>query len=805
MKNMLRITSALASIGIVACFPGQVLAQETTGEAATSTGLSEIIVTARRRSENLQNVPIAVSAFNSDTLKARGVSDTIQLANSVPNVVFQSTSSFSGASSTFQGFVRGIGQSDFAVNTDPGVGIYIDGVYIARTVGAVTDLLDIASVEVLKGPQGTLFGRNTIGGAVNITTRDPGKEFAFRGMIQYGRFNQINTGGTVDVPISDNLGGIFSFVTHARDGYQDRIVFPGGAGTTGAQLGQILVSDKNSGGKPGAENNQTLRGKLRYQSGALTATLTGDYSRIRDAAPPITLLRADLDPVNSLSALYNGCTLGLAPQALCGVSAYLPYGVNADANPNNNLPLYDNRFVTGDKDKTYATGANYSNMNAWGAALTLSYELSPTLTAKSITAYRELKAKFGADVDASPLDIDQTTFSIDQNQFSQELQLSGKAFGALSFTLGGYYFREYALQTDFVPLGQGLLQIFGPNTQRTKNAAVFGEASFAVTPRFNIVLGGRYTDEVKRLNLDQQNLTDFFDLLLPAAAFPRADHHYLGPAGTQKLHFNNFSIRAGVNYKVTDDTLAYFTFSQGFKSGGFTTRLTAPYNPNFAANSALKSLIFQPEKNNLYEIGLKNELFDKRVRLNLAAFWNDYTDIQVVVQRGITPANENAAQGRIRGFEGELDALVMPRLRLGASVGYLDAKYTKLDFPAGAAPFGLNARFQNTPEWTLSGSLNYNLPLDSGASFDFNVANSYRTSIYLNAENSPTLFQGPINLLNLSMAYTTPSRNLTLTVGGKNVLNKRYLVAGFDTASVGFAEGTYARPAEWYARAEFKF
>jgi iron complex outermembrane recepter protein len=789
--------------------PGQKSAQDAAQDTAQSQaqpqqGLADIIVTARRRSENLQNVPIAISAFNSDTLKARGVSDTIQLAGSVPNVVFASTSSFSGASSTFQGFIRGIGQSDFAVNTDPGVGVYIDGVYIARTVGAVTDLMDINSIEVLKGPQGTLFGRNTIGGAINITTRDPGQTFGFRGMVQMGNFNQINTGGTLDIPISDRLGAVFSFVTHARDGYQDRIAFPGGAGTTGAQLGQILVADKNSGGKPGAENNQTLRGKLRYRGDGLTLTLSADYSRIRDAAPPTTLLSATVDPVNSLSALYNGCVLGVAPRALCGASSYIRYGANA--NGANTVPLYDNRFVTGNIDTTYATGANFSNMDSWGTSLLANYELSSQLSIKSITAYRSLKARFGADIDGSPLDIDQTTFAIDEHQFSQELQLNGKAFDRLTFTLGGYYFREYALQTDFVPLGQGLLQIYGPNTQWTYNGAIFGEATFAITPRLNIVLGGRYTDEVKHLALDQQNLTDFFDLEgLPANAFPRADHSYLGPDGLQRVHFGNFSVRSGLNYKVTPTTLAYFTFSQGFKSGGFTTRLTAPYNPAFPGNSLLPSLAFQPEKNNLYEIGLKNELFDHRLRLNLAAFWNDYRDIQVVVQAGITPANENAARGRIRGFEGEADAKVTNRLRLGASLGYLDARYTSLNFPAGTAPFGIDARFQNTPAWTASASANYTLPLANGASVDVNATDSYRSSVYLDAENSPALFQNAIDLVNLSVAYTTPSKNLTLTLGGKNVFNQRYKIAGYNTPSVGFVEATYNRPAEWYARAEVKF
>ncbi|EJL27314.1 outer membrane receptor protein [Caulobacter sp. AP07] len=801
-RNALYVSAAVAALSVSAS-PSR--AQDNPAAKPPENALAEIVVTARRRAENVQTVPLAVSALNGDVLKARGISSTLELSSAVPNVQFDSTSSFSGVSSSFQGFIRGIGQSDFAINTDPGVGVYIDGVYLARTVGGVVDLMDVERVEVLKGPQGTLFGRNSIGGAVNVTTRDPSSDLGFRGQVQYGRFNQVNTGGVLNLPLGDNLGATVSFSTRARDGYQSRIAFPGFVGQTGATLSQTMVADKNQGGKPGAENNQTLRVKLKGTHGDLSATLSADYSHIRDAAAPGTLLTADLDPVNSLSALYNGCVLGLAPRAICGVSQYLPYGANADANPNNNLPLYDNRFVTGNRDTTYATGANFSNIDSYGTSLTLEYALSDNATVKSISAYRKMNAKFGRDIDGSPLDMDQTSFQVSQNQQSQELQLNARAFEALKYTLGAYYFRESAQQNDIVPLGQGILQIAGPNTQRTNAWALFGEANLEVTSRLSLLFGGRYTEERKRINLDSRSLTSFFNLVLPPGAFPRADTSYLAPEDPQRAKFTDFSIRAGANYKINDDAFGYFTYSQGFKSGGFTTRLTAPYNPAFPGNSELPSLAFQPESANNYEIGLKTQFAQRRGRLNLAAFWDDYSNIQVVVQRGITPSNENAAKGRIRGFEAELDARVTSRLRIGGALGYTDAKYTALNFPPAAAPFGLDAKFQNTPEWTLSASANYSLPLDSGAVVDLNVNDSYRSAQYKDAANTPLLRQGPVNLVNASVAYTAPNKAVTFTVGGKNIFDKRYIMSGFATSSIGFVEATYARPAEWYARLDFSF
>lgn len=814
MKGLKAALYSATVLAVPVCGNSAAFAQATEGAAqavdeATSAdqGLGEIVVTARRREENAQTVPISISAFNADVLKARGISNTLDLGNAVPNVKLDSTSSFSGLSSSFQAFIRGIGQSDFAINTDPGVGVYVDGVYLARTVGSVVDLLDVERVEVLKGPQGSLFGRNTIGGAINVTTRDPGPDLGFRGQLQVGNFHQINTAGSLNLPIAQDWGAIVTFSTHSRDGYQSRIPFPGFTGVTGATapLSQTFVADQNQGGKPGAENNQTVRAKIKGRMGDLTITLSGDYSHIRDAAAPGTLLTATLDPVNSLSALYNGCTFGLAPQPVCAASQYLPYGINADGNPNNDLPLYDDRFVTGNIDKTYATGANFSYIDSYGASLTLEAPLSDTTTVKSISGFRALQARFGRDIDGSPLDIDQTSFNLKQRQLSQELQLSSKMFGILSFTTGAYLFHEFARQEDIVPLGQGLLAIRGPNTQKTDAWALFGEANIAVTSKLGLVFGARYTEEKKNIQLDSRNFTPFFDLVLPPEAFPRADHSYLAPAEAQRAKFTDFSMRAGINYQVNDNVFTYFTFSQGFKSGGFTTRLTAPYNPAFAGNAALPSLSFQPEKANNFEIGIKTELANRRIRFNAAAFWDDYKNIQVVIQRGITPANENAAKGRIRGFEAELDALVTPNLRIGGAIGYLDAKYTALNFPIGAAPFGLNARFQNTPEWSASASINYTINLDRGGAIDLNISDSYRSTVSLDAANTPALQQGPVNLVNASVAYTLPGKAATITFGGRNVFNKRYMMSGFSTTSVGFTEATFARPAEWYARVDFKF
>jgi iron complex outermembrane recepter protein len=755
--------------------------------------LQEIIVSARRRSENLQRVPIAVSAFNANSLETRGITDSAAAGNFTPNVTFDTTSTFSGATSTFQGFIRGIGQTDFAINTDPGVGVYVDGVYFARTVGSVIDLMDVESVEVLKGPQGTLFGRNSIAGAVNVTTRRPSNEFGYQAELKVGNDNQIYTQAAVNLPLVDNtLLASIAFTTHDRDGYQKRIAFNDPTVVNIPSVANTFTTNSSNNGEPGAENNQTLRGKLLWvASDTVELTTSADYSHIRDASPPGTLLTTTLDPVNSLSALYNGCVLALAPQGVCAASPLNIYG--------RNIPLYTNQFVTGSKDTTYATGANFSNIDSSGVSLTPKWQITPDVSLKSISAFRKITGSFGQDIDGSPLDIDQTTFAWNVKQYSQEFQLNGKLFAdRLDYTTGAYGFYEHGIETARVPIAQGLLLIVGDNDQVTRSAALFGETNYKLTDALGLVVGTRWTKDKKEIRINQQNVTDFFDAVgVPAAGFPRADHTFMGPAHPFNLADSNVSSRLGLNYTFSPDVFSYAMFSQGYKSGGFTTRLSEPFNPD-NPTGLLKNIAFQPEKADNFEIGLKSELLQHRVRLNLAAFKNNYKDIQVVVLRGVTPSNENAAQAQIKGAEAEAEALLLGGdLVLGTSVGYIDAKYTKLN---PGTLLTLNSKLPNTPDLTSSFTANYTIRFASGATIDLNGNYSYRTKEFKDAENSPALAQNAYGLLGAFVKYTPRVGVWDLTFGGANLTDQRYLMGGFNTAAVGFAEGIYSRPREIYVR-----
>lgn len=801
-------------------------------------GLQSVVVTARRVEEDLQTTPVTVSAFDQQALETRGILDTSELGNFAPNVTLDSTSQFSGASSTLQGFIRGIGQLDFAINTDPGVGIYVDDVYIARTVGAVTELYDIAQVEVLKGPQGTLFGRNAIGGAINVRTARPDNVFSARGSISYGRFNFVGIDGVVNLPLTDNLFSSVAFSSNQQDGFQQRLVFDGLGAENLIPLGVSNAADTN-GLDGGGLDNQTIRGKLLWEANSrFETTFSVDYSRIRDAAPPGTLVAlagseeaaafgVDANGLvnGALSGLFNACTVesALPPGALppvCGLTGVA--SVNSDDNPNNNIPIFDGQFIPDDIDTTFATGANFSNIDSWGISNISTYELTDNLDVKTVLAYRELSANFGRDIDNSPLDIDQTSFIIEQNQFSAELQLNGSLVDdRLKFTAGAFYFQESAFQLDQVPLAGGLLNIFGPNEQDTTAFALFGEANFELTDRLTVFGGLRWTDERKELQLDQQNTTPFFGVVFAGAVdadgdtpFPRSNAdgtpnvNFLGPEALQVANFSDVSFRAGINYKLTDDVFTYFTFSQGFKSGGFTTRLTAPFNPNFdgaVGLGGLDGIVFAPETSDNYEIGIKADLFDNLLRANLAAFWNEYQDIQIVVQRGITPANENAGDARIRGIELELEAYPTEGLVLVGSAGYLDAEYTNID-PL-AVPVTIDDRLPNTPEFSFATAATYTTPVFSDrAELLLNLNYSWKDTIANDAQNTPELIQGPVGLLGGQIKIGPSDKNWAFSIIGRNILNKRFIGSGFNSGpGVSFVEATFNRPGEWRLQLDFEF
>lgn len=884
---MNRRLSASTLALVIGCLPVQAWAQDTTAdtaeEPAAEGGIAEIIVSAQKRDENVQDVPIAISVFGGDTLQERAINDVAALSTVAPNVNLDGGTPFSGSSAVLAAFIRGIGSDDFAFNIDPGVGIYLDGVYLARTVGANQDLPDVERIEVLKGPQGTLFGRNTIGGAISIVTHTPGNEFTVRGDITTGSYNLVKARAIVDLPLAESLAASVTAAVTNRDGFQRRIAYQG----TDAEMRAIANSNSftdfnhaayDTSSRQSGDNSVSLRGKLRWNDrGPFRLTLSGDFTNQDSSGQNNSLLGVSFppgpfaptnpwpgtginaaDPVGGFlfAGLYNFCINSTQAQidargatAMCGArgTSVFPGGllapiaaVNADGNPNNDRLPWDGRFITGDPDLSYATGPTFNRLKAWGLAANAEVDIGNNFTVRSISAYRETNWKAGSDLDGSPLTMLELTFSQNQEQFSQELQLIGTDLlgGRLDLVTGAYYFKESGDLHDFVTFDEGLLQVDGPNTFDTENYAFFGQADLRVTDWLGVTLGGRYTDETKRFEGGQQDLNggnyklfgcaDADGTIDPFGDFPLAPPQAAGGPpcfaalgfpdptnpvrvyvpGVNEKRFTNFSPKVGVQVTPADDLMVYGSYSEGYKTGGWTTRLTNPQG-NVAPD-------FDEEVAETWEIGAKSRLLGRMLQLNVAAFTTSYKDVQLNQQVGTSPTIDNAGTARIRGFEIEAVAAPMHGLTINASVGYLDAHFTEVassvSRPDVAGPIpGLRegafvgAPLPKTAEWSTNISPRYELDLANGGSVVLLADWSHRSEVWNDVARYLPLRRPAIDLVNASVSYREPEGRWDLTLGVTNVTDERYLVSGGANDAAGVYFGSYNRPREWYARLGFEF
>jgi outer membrane receptor protein involved in Fe transport len=834
--------------------------------AWAQTALEEVVVTAQKRSENLQDVPITISAFTASALQERAVGNVAQLSNLAPNVTLDGGTPFSGSPSVLSAFVRGIGSDDFAFNIDPGVGIYVDGVYLARTVGANQDLLDVERIEILKGPQGTLFGRNTIGGAISIVTREPDDQFKFTGDVTVGSFNLLQARGSADVPLAEGLSSSITFGIKSRDGVVKRIPFADPRARNSTSYTAFPASGYDTASREGGENSWNLRGKLKWNGESTKVVVTGDYTHENSAGLANTLLATTefvpgnfagttnlpgtaFDPTGTtgflFAGLYNFC-IGSTPtqiaarnaQALCGVrgtqfssALRVPAfaGVNVDGNPNNDVLPFDSRFVSGDRDRSYATGNSFSRMNNWGVAATVEQKLTDDITVKSISGYRDLSWRSGMDADGSPLNVLQLSFDMQQWQVSEEVQVLGAALDdKLHYVLGGYYFKEKGSLHDYVTFDEGLLQVDGPNDLKTENYAAFGQVDWRVSDLIGVTIGARYTKEKKDFEGGQQDLnglnyklfgcSDANGNITPGGPFPLAPVPcqvalgYPNPAnpvqvyvpGVNHKSFSNFSPKVGVQLHPSDNVMVFGSWSKGYKTGGWTTRLT---NPQPIAPD------FDEEKATTWEAGFKTRLFDRRLQLNGAVFTTDYNGIQLNFQQGTSPTIRNAGNARIDGAELEAVATPLEGLTLNASVGWLDARYTSV-LPGVLAVSGPNpfqagtfkgAPLPKTPDWKINFSPRYEFTVAGGGQVTLLGDWTYVSSIWNDSQRSFVLKRPGVHLLNASATYEEPNGAWSVAVGGTNLGNERYTTTGGVNVAAGLAFGTYSRPREGYVRFGMKF
>jgi iron complex outermembrane receptor protein len=789
--------------------------------AADSDKLEEVVITAQKRSENIQDVPIAVTAFTAQALQDKGVVDIHGLANLTPNVNLDAGSPFSGSTSVLSASIRGIGQDDFAMNLDPGVGVYLDGVYLARTVGANQNLLDVDRVEILKGPQGTLFGRNTIGGAISIVTHTPGDQYHFTGQVTGGSYNREDISGSADMPVASNFLTSLTFSSQRRDGWQKQVPYVSAVpyvAEPDSAFGNAGTGP--SGGARGGQNQQAFRAKALWKiSDDFNVTFTADLTHEDQSATPYTVLQTVTSgPQAVFGAFYNLCLEGIpfAPtaQSVCGPRAgangtTMPGLWNANANPSTYHPPYSMATAsTGNIDTTYANGLNFDRLDSYGGSVTADWTYSDDISFKSITSYRALDWKVGLDTDGSVLDMLGLSFAEGQKQISQELQMIGKAFGGrLNYVNGLYFFHEDGYIHDWVTFADGLFQVDGPNQLRTDSYAAFTHLNYSLTDQIGLTAGARYSLDKKSFEGGQEDPNGFVYKIagLPVApfaakilGFPNPNNLLqFYPPGWNYQSFYEFTPTVGAEYHWTGDLMNYFSYSKGFKTGGWTTRLTSPESTASA---------FGPEKANTYEVGAKSQWLDHRLLANLALFYTDYQDIQLNVQNGLSPTFVNAGSANIYGAELESQARLGGGLSLNTAFGYTDAQYSSVLPTAVSNGVQITTGFKlpKTPKWKASVSPQYLVDLANDATLRLSVDYTYTGTMYNDISDNPLLKREATSIVNSSVSYVPPNDRWELTLGGTNITNTRYITTGTINYAAGVVSGTYSDPAEWYVSLKIK-
>jgi len=654
-------------------------------------GLGEIVVTAQKRSENIQNVPIAISAVSGSYLATREIASIDQLGSIAPDMQIARAPS---DKTITQISIRGSVTINPAVTWEPAVGLYLDGVYIAKAQGSVFDVADLDRIEVLRGPQGTLYGRNALAGAVNLVPRAPTGKFDMALDASYGNYNYWKSKLVVDLPEWNGFSVKLSGQIEQRDGFVKVVGNP-----TSSELNNL--------------DAKSAMVQVHYQpaGSAFVANYLFDYSN-RNEKP-------------DFSQLYSVYT------------DHSAYAIFDPLSPSYaGIPLA--QFASTTRQSATAIDGNpeYEKSATYGHALTLTLPLGEA-TLKSITAYRWMHWQDSTDLDGSPLAIAFTQRNTRFHSFSEELQLTGKGLDSkLNYVSGLFYYREYAGTDNPQSYFFGSADYLSAYGSNTTAFAAYAQADYSFTDQLKLTLGGRYTYE-------QKDISRFL-------AVNGATVANIAFGDIPAANYNSFTPAATLAYQANRDINLYARYARGFKSGGFngeTNIFQDPNAPKGCYDGATELCNpYKPETVDSYELGAKTRLLGGRMILNLAAFWDEHKDIQLsVFTASGAAASEvlNAARARIRGLEGELTLRPIDAITVHASAAYLDSRYES--YLDGGVDVSGNRAFPHAPHYTASASLDARLAEGNWGRFsvsgDVNYTASYFTFPYALTNSQQTAYQ----------------------------------------------------------------
>ena len=698
------------------------------GQADSSQELESITVTARRRDELLQDVPIAVSAFSAGQLQTLNVNDIGNLQGQVPNLtVFAAR----GSNTTITTYIRGIGQSDPTWGADPGVGIYLNDVYIARPQGALLDVYDVQRIEVLRGPQGTLYGKNTIGGAIKYVSKDL--------PTQAEGYAEADVGNEGRKNIKLGLG------TGSDDGvWRARVAY---ASLHNGGYGENLVN-----GDP-VSNQNTNAGRASV----------GFFPK---GVPFDAQLSVDAVRDNS----------GVRGAKMLAINKF---------DPLKRPPLDSNYDIRSDMPNT-----NYTHSN--GAALNMNWYASSDWTLKSITAHRKSDTLTTIDFDTLPVPIANVTGTYADHQTSQEFQANYSGNGTVTGVVGFYYFDGAAggaIYNNFLNL------LFGSTggTVYTRDYALYTDWTWQLAPAWSLSTGARFTDESKHAVVHNVSNKDgtFTTVTGVSADFDKT------------LDENNVSPRVSLQYKASDSSNYYASYSSGFKSGGYNIRA------NTAAVPA-SSHPFLPEKLQTVELGNKSEFNDGRFALNSALFYTRYRDIQLSVFTSYTLPNgtqgffgdfTNAGRAHAEGAEFEFTWHPTEHWRLSGNLAALHTQYD--EYESGGVNIAGQQKFVNAPNANAGLNVEYRTAVSFGGELRARMTYTYQTKVFPTTDLSRAIAQGPYGLLGAGVIWDKDS-HWSFGLQGSNLTNKSYRTDGYNVPSLGILTGFYGAPRLIVASATYK-
>lgn len=721
-KFVIRSVQACAAAAAALCAVPAVLAQDApAAKPAATGGLEEVIVTARRREEQLQDVPIAITAFSGEALVLRGAADIAELAQSVPSVTLEASRA---TNSTLTAFIRGVGQQDPLAGFEQGVALYVDDVYIARPQGSLLDIYDVERIEVLRGPQGTLYGRNAVGGAIKYVTRRLGEEPELSLKASFGRYDQLDLVAVGSMPLGEmfRIGGAVASLT--RDGYGDNL-------TTGRE---------------------------NYDKDVLGYRVSAEFLPSDDLS-----VRIAYDKTNDDSN---------------AVAGHRPFPGTVSGYP----VLNDVRdTASGAPQQPSTAGINGNNeVETEGTSLTIDWAVTDRWTLRSITAYREDYTESVIDFDSlEVMDVDGQVI-YDNDQFSQELQVLYSS-DRLNVVTGLYYLDAGASNDFDVVLGQlvggvGVTAFTGGSVD-TEAWSIFADATYELTDKWAVSLGGRYTEDERKADIFRANYLGIGSPFFGNVAAPRL-------AVTSDFEadrtYTNFSPRLNVSYSFSDDVSAYAGYSEGWKAGSFD-----PRGANLVTPEVEKG--FDPEELDSYEIGLKATWLDGRALTNVAVFYSEYQDMQIPGSIGIDSDGDgvndgfvgtvtNAAESTIAGIEFEGNVLLTDALSVQVALSLLD---TEIDeWIVNGVDVSGQREIQNTPDTMAYLGFTYSTDIAEGAA-NFNLNASYRDDVSQFEIPNAFIDQDAVTLLNASVVWTSPSGQWLLGFYGKNLTDEDVRTAGY--------------------------